>query len=58
MLAAPRARQQYSYYFADLYTSSEFVGLVDTDTLFINTVTPSSLLTSTANHMSVALSSW
>jgi len=43
IFAAPRARQQYAYFFADLYTSSEFVGLVDTDTLFITPVTPSSL---------------
>ena len=40
---APRARQQYAYFIAHLYISSDFVGLVDTDTLFITTVTPSSL---------------
>ena len=43
IFAAPRSRQQYAYFFADLYTSSEFVGLVDTDTLFITPVTPRSL---------------
>ena len=36
-------RQQYSQFFADLYTDKRFVGFVDSDTLFITPVTPGDL---------------
>ena len=54
IFAAPRTRQLYAYFFADRYTTTEYVGLVDTDTLFTTPVTPRSLFDEQARPKVIA----
>ena len=37
------ARQQYSNFYSDIYTDAEYIGIIDSDIIFISTVVPSDL---------------